>query len=845
MFQKLAAVFLLVVSFLELKAQVFTDITETWGIAALNGSTIYGGGSSCFDVNEDGWDDLTLCLPGGATRLYMNHQGTFQLHEAFSNIHDAKTCLWGDYDEDGDNDLFIIKRDGPAQLFVQTDSLVFLNQTALLNFPFNAMNHSFGAALGDYNRDSFLDLYVANYSTASAGGSKSTFLTNNQNGSFNFSLHGYNRNHFQPVFIDLERDCFQDIYVINDFRSGCELYTQNTSGNFTDQTPQGSWGLSGVLFLDAMSNAWCDYDNDADLDIYITNTPNHGNFLFQNNGLNSFSNVASTTGTSLGKWTWSALWLDMENDGWNDLIVNERNINQFFLNNFGNHVLRNNQGVFAADQTTGLSGLPYGYFTSSKGDFNNDGLYDIYLGAETGQQSRVFQNTTATGNNFVKFRLNGRLSNRNGVGTHVDYYVNGNHRIHYTQLGENYLSQNSQNIILGIGENEQIDSLKLSWLSGVVDTYYAIPANSTHVFQEGETLPQIVASKQFLCPNGSDSLQLSISEWPIHTWGNGITENSIWVYAPGEYFVEVGTGYGHTLTLSYNVTPATTEEWQVNSTSVLCAGDSTGAVEIVSSTSQALLYAQSNLPSGGYSVPLIIADGCIVQQEFVISEPLPFTLNVDSTLAACEGVSNGQAVILGVNGTAPYSGFNNDNEIVFTNLAAGVYADYLSDANGCLASYSFEIDEILAPTITGSLTSESVLGLGSIAIEVFGTNPPYTAIWQSGFEGFNYSSLTEGSYLVSIVDSFGCTTDTSFTVLFNTIEEESSSLEFIVDWKTGQLSHSGTERLFGVEVYNNLGQLIFTTSSLGANEFVHLNVSPQPIYISSSKGNFRTRIILK
>ena len=60
------------------------------------------------------------------------------------------------------------------------------------------------------------------------------------------------------------------------------------------------------------------------------------------------------------------------------------------------------------------------------GDFNNDGLYDLYLGAEMGFQSRVFQNNTVTENNYVKCRLKGRLSNHNGVGTYIDYYLNGN-----------------------------------------------------------------------------------------------------------------------------------------------------------------------------------------------------------------------------------------------------------------------------------------------------------------------------------------------------------------------------------------------------------------------------------
>mgnify|MGYP006920592017 CR=1 FL=1 len=61
-------------------AQVFSDVTAAYGIAALNASTMYGTGSSCFDVNEDGWDDLTICISGGATRLYMNVQEIGRAH---------------------------------------------------------------------------------------------------------------------------------------------------------------------------------------------------------------------------------------------------------------------------------------------------------------------------------------------------------------------------------------------------------------------------------------------------------------------------------------------------------------------------------------------------------------------------------------------------------------------------------------------------------------------------------------------------------------------------------------------------------------------------------------------
>jgi hypothetical protein len=895
-----------------INAQVFSDVTTQYGIAALNASTFYGTGSSCFDVNEDGWDDLTICISGGATRLYINNQGTFQLQNAFENIYDAKTCLWGDYDEDGDNDLFIIKRDGPSQLFVQTDSLVFVNQSSLLNFNFIAAYNSFGAALGDYNRDSYLDLYVANYSTATAGGIKSLFFTNNQNGGYSSSPHGYHRNHFQPVFIDLFRDLYQDIFTIVDFRVGSEYYLQDTNGVFTDYTLNGVFGLGGPI--DAMTNSWCDYDNDADLDIYIANTPTNGNFLMENDGTNNFSNVAASVGASLNKWSWSSLWLDLENDGWNDLIVDERHINPLFLSEFGNHVLRNNQGIFTEDLTTGVSNLPYGYFTSSKGDFNNDGLYDIYLGAETGQQSRVFQNTTVTTNNYVKCRLKGRLSNRNGVGTHIDYYVGGTHRVHYTQLGENYLCQNSQNYIFGIGEHEQIDSLKLSWISGVVDTYYNIPANTTHVFIEGETMPQIQASKSYLCPNGNDSLQLSIPNWPTHVWENGSASSSIWVTTPGVYTVTVGTGFGHTIQMNYTVEISNADAFEIMRTPVLCAGDSTGTIEVLNLITNEIVFQQSALPAGNAVFPLTISEGCVVQQEVWIDEPLPFIVSVDSIKPACFGLNNGSAVLHVIDGTGPYTGFNEFGSFAMTDLAPGNYSDVVVDANGCPSNYSFTIteiqgavievtspnwvcpggwvvfdatvtgvgssyfwdvigpgtilgagtqsftvvdsfqcvttidvviEEISAPTIDATIASESVLGLGSITLNVVGNYPPYTATWQSGFVGLNNSGLAQGNYNVSVSDSLGCAIDTAFTVLFDFVEEENSSLDFIVDWKTEQLKYTGSERLFEVEVFDAIGQLLATKSSLGSNEIIHLNVPPQMIFVSSSKGKSRTKILIK
>ena len=180
-----------------------------------------------------------------------------------------------------------------------------------------------------------------------------------------------------------------------------------------------------------------------------------------------------------------------------------------------------------------------------------------------------------------------------------------------------------------------------------------------------------------------------------------------------------------------------------------------------------------------------------------------------------------------------------------TILGAGTQSFSVVDSLLCVTSIDVTIQEINSPVLRANVISESTLGLGNIMLDVVGNHPPYTATWLSGFVGLNYTGLPQGNYNVSISDSLGCTVDTLFTVLFDFVEEASSSNEFIVDWKTGQLKYTGTERLFGLEVFNDIGQLVFTKSNLGMNESVHLNIPPQTIYISSSKGKSRTKVVLR
>jgi hypothetical protein len=359
---------------------------------------------------------------------------------------------------------------------------------------------------------------------------------------------------------------------------------------------------------------------------------------------------------------------------------------------------------------------------------------------------------------------------------------------------------------------------------------------------------------------------------------------------------------------------AALDNFAINKTSVLCAGDSTGLIEVVQLDSGQTVFSMSNLTAGDYTIPITLFEGCISEQYALIEEPFPFTIQVDSVSNTCFGYSDGAAVVHGIEGTAPYSGFNDFGVLHFNNLLPGNYTDTVTDANGCAATYSFEIaeipeaiievtspnwvcpggwvifdatvsgvgtsyfwdvigpgislgagtqsfsvvdshlcvtsidvtiQEIPSPAITANVITESVLGFGSITLDVIGNYPPYTATWQSGFVGLNYTGLAQGNYNVSISDSLGCIVDTMFTVLFDFVEEASSSNEFILDWKSGQLRYVGTERLSDVEIFNSTGQLLVSKSTWGKDEIVQLTISTQVIFVSSSRGSFRSKVILR
>jgi hypothetical protein len=623
----------------------------------------------------------------------------------------AHDLIWADYDNDGDNDVFLTTfNSGQCRLFENIGNMVFQEVTLQAGLAGMTLTN-YGASFGDYDKDGDLDLYLCRYSlTGNPADPLQTnaLFQNNGNGTFtNVSVQAGVTNgiaaSFQGIWLDYDDDGWPDLYVINDRHLFINtLYRNNGDGTFTDVTSITNTAMdnpNGSGNDDPMSATFADFDNDGDMDIYSSNTGHltrRGRLLVAQSNL-VFTEEGQARGVDIAHWSWGATFIDTDNDTWQDLYVTTGRMQNDILTEVRSYLYINNEGQDFTDSPQLFSNSNHiaPSYSVAKGDINNDGYADMVVTNAKGIKSYLWLNSATSANNYIKVTLEGTLSNRMAIGSWIRVYIDTNVYTYYTRCGENYCSQNSQHHIFGLGEYESVDSIVVSYLSGITDVYYNLDVNEHYYFVEGETLVFDLDSYSDTVICESDSVVLSAPEFESYLWNNGSTTQSIVVSETGTYFLQAQNELGHTYTSD------TISVWVMNEVyldpevqDVLCFGDSTGAVvlNVFNETDNYQVnwsngysgIQQSGLGAGNYTYVYSDEFGCTFNGSVDISEAAEILLFSETSNQTT--FESGSLQIMAIGGTPPIQILVNGTAMPTNpmDVDSGVYMVTVSDANGCI-----------------------------------------------------------------------------------------------------------------------------------------------------------------
>ncbi len=757
----------------------FENASAQLGVLPPVPTSYNGNGVSFADFNNDGWDDLTFGRGTQALAIYENVNGQL-VPASFSipntNQRQIHAVLWVDYDNDGDNDLLITKENGPVELWRNDGQFNFTNVAAIVGIEQFSLMYN-GAAFADFDHDGDLDLYLAKFYHPTSGvadNKRNVLYRNNGNGTFTdiTSTSGVmvgQRPCFQPIFFDFNHDGWEDLYLITD-RIFVEnaLFLNNQDGSFTNVTSQSGAGI----MICSMTGSVSDFDNDGDLDVFISNSHVVGSKLMRNNGNSTFTEAADDYGLNAHQLGWGAVWLDYDNNGWDDLFMGLTNNG---VTNFtGNHFYRNTGGGAFLNVSAAMgTGNMLETYVCAKADFDHDGRYDLMTNNDGDHSPRLFRNVGAAGNS-ISVVLEGVVSNAKGIGAWLSCHAGGLTLTKQKLCGENLNAQEGDRILFGIGAAIAADSLVIEWNSSIRDVYYNVHAGMhVHAIEGHSQYANMVIETSAPSVCYGEPVTLSVGEFAGYLWSNGSTEPSITVDVAGDYSVTVTTDAGYSFTSEpYTVYYPPVAQFIAEVVHQQCHGQADASIEVTVVGPESGLLLMEDVESTGFSENLLpgvhhftFTDvvGCMYSESVEVLEAQPIVPFVSVSDVLCHGEASGSASVLAFGGTPPYTydWQGSDQEA----LVAGLHTVLVTDALGCSINLPVIVDEPSPLGIEVLVSNATELGGGYAVANASGGTSPYSYEWSTGETTADFVfDVAPGDHWVTVTDANGCWGEEQFEV---------------------------------------------------------------------------------
>ena len=410
----------------------------------------------------------------------------------------------GDYDNDGDCDIYL-NNYGPNVLYRNNGDGTFTDVTKKAGVGCGRKMGA-GTCFLDADGDGDLDLYVSNYLDFSyekhsahtingfpvyVGPSfyppvADVLYRNNGDGTFtDVSEASGIAQHVGPgmgmVCGDFDNDGDTDVFVANDMK-GNFLFQNDGKGKFEEVALMAgvAYDLNGEEY-GSMGADFGDYDNDGELDLYVTSYQTQWTTLYRNLGEGLFEDVTSGTGAAAGTFplvTWGAGLVDFDNDSHRDIFVAcghlQDNIDLFDASSMyltPNILLENTgKGKFVNVPAESCKGLKVKLSSRGVGfdDLDNDGDIDVVV-LNSRREPTILRNDSPSKSHWIQIRLRGTKSNRDGVGARVKVIAGDMILADEVHSGRGYQSHYGMRLHFGLGDRDHVDRIEVRWIGGRVD----------------------------------------------------------------------------------------------------------------------------------------------------------------------------------------------------------------------------------------------------------------------------------------------------------------------------------------------------------------------------------------